>query len=270
MYDAILSSEDPRFYQHGGVDLIGTSRALLQNLRGGGETQGGSSISQQYVKNVLIQRCERDADTEAQKQLNEPRRGRDRSGRDGDGRLPSAVQLRRPDRRRDPREDATRCSRTAGPRRRRRAATTASSASCRRCATRSRSSRSIPRTTSFSATSTSRTSAAGRTASTPPRGTTSTSRRRTSRSPRRPRSPASCRTPTRTASTSRADRSSTATASATTRRPTVSSTTSDPAARRSGHASRRRHDHPGAVSRGRRRLHVHEGPSALRAQPHAG
>ena len=34
MYDAILSSEDPRFYQHGGVDLIGTTRAVLQNLRG--------------------------------------------------------------------------------------------------------------------------------------------------------------------------------------------------------------------------------------------
>ena len=63
MYDAILSSEDPRFYQHGGVDLIGTSRALVQNVRGGGETQGGSSISQQYVKNILIQRCERDAAT---------------------------------------------------------------------------------------------------------------------------------------------------------------------------------------------------------------
>ena len=62
MYDAILSSEDPRFYQHGGVDLIGTTRAVLQNAQGGGETQGGSSISQQYVKNVLIQRCERDAD----------------------------------------------------------------------------------------------------------------------------------------------------------------------------------------------------------------
>src|SRR6188472_3038771 len=63
MYDAILSSEHPRFYQHGGVDLIGTSRALVQNVRGGGETQGGSSISQQYVKNILIQRCERDAAT---------------------------------------------------------------------------------------------------------------------------------------------------------------------------------------------------------------
>lgn len=60
MYDAILSSEDPRYYQHGGVDLIGTTRALLSNARGN-DTQGGSSISQQYVKNVLVQRCERDA-----------------------------------------------------------------------------------------------------------------------------------------------------------------------------------------------------------------
>jgi len=60
MYDAILSSEDPRYYQHGGVDLIGTTRALLSNASGG-QTQGGSSISQQYVKNVLVQRCERDA-----------------------------------------------------------------------------------------------------------------------------------------------------------------------------------------------------------------
>ena len=60
MIDAILSSEDPRYYQHGGVDLIGTSRALLSNIQGG-QTQGGSSISQQYVKNVLVQRCEKDA-----------------------------------------------------------------------------------------------------------------------------------------------------------------------------------------------------------------
>ena len=69
MYDAILSSEDPRYYQHGGVDLIGTTRALLSNAQGGGETQGGSSISQQYVKNILIQKCERDA--EAHEEENE-------------------------------------------------------------------------------------------------------------------------------------------------------------------------------------------------------
>ncbi|QGU28658.1 transglycosylase domain-containing protein [Microbacterium oryzae] len=61
MYDAILSSEDPRYYEHGGVDLIGTTRALLSNLQSGSNGQGGSSISQQYVKNVLIQKCEQEA-----------------------------------------------------------------------------------------------------------------------------------------------------------------------------------------------------------------
>jgi membrane peptidoglycan carboxypeptidase len=60
VFDAILSSEDPRYYDHGGVDLIGTTRAVISNAQGGA-TQGGSSISQQYVKNVLVQRCERDA-----------------------------------------------------------------------------------------------------------------------------------------------------------------------------------------------------------------
>ncbi|MER7796328.1 transglycosylase domain-containing protein [Microbacterium sp. NPDC096154] len=60
MYDSILSSEDPRYYEHGGVDLIGTTRAVLNNFSGG-DTQGGSSISQQYVKNVLIQQCEQEA-----------------------------------------------------------------------------------------------------------------------------------------------------------------------------------------------------------------
>ncbi|MFK4804503.1 transglycosylase domain-containing protein [Microbacterium sp. ZW CA_36] len=64
MYDALLSSEDPRYYQHGGIDLIGTTRALLSNAGGASETQGGSSISQQYVKNVLIQKCEQNAETE--------------------------------------------------------------------------------------------------------------------------------------------------------------------------------------------------------------
>ena len=64
VYDAILSSEDPRYYQHGGVDLIGTTRAVLSNAQGGGETQGGSSISQQYVKNILIQKCEQNAEVE--------------------------------------------------------------------------------------------------------------------------------------------------------------------------------------------------------------
>lgn len=68
MYDSILSSEDPRFYDHGGVDLIGTTRAVLSNLKGGGETQGGSSISQQYVKNILVQQCEWNAKTDEESQ----------------------------------------------------------------------------------------------------------------------------------------------------------------------------------------------------------
>ncbi|QAY58793.1 PASTA domain-containing protein [Microbacterium protaetiae] len=57
MYDALLSSEDPRFYEHGGIDLMGTARALLSNIKGGSQTQGGSSISQQYVKNVQLNKC---------------------------------------------------------------------------------------------------------------------------------------------------------------------------------------------------------------------
>ncbi|MDI6944220.1 transglycosylase domain-containing protein [Microbacterium barkeri] len=68
MYDALLSSEDPRYYDHGGIDLIGTTRALLNNFQGG-DTQGGSSISQQYVKNVLIQKCEQEAPFGSQEQL---------------------------------------------------------------------------------------------------------------------------------------------------------------------------------------------------------
>ena len=58
MYDALLSSEDKNFYSHGGIDLVGTTKALVDNLRGS-STRGASSISQQYVKNVQLQECER-------------------------------------------------------------------------------------------------------------------------------------------------------------------------------------------------------------------
>ncbi|MDJ1114870.1 transglycosylase domain-containing protein [Microbacterium dauci] len=60
LYDAILSSEDKNFYTHGGIDLIGTLSALAGNL-GSGTNRGGSSITQQYVKNVLQQNCEAEA-----------------------------------------------------------------------------------------------------------------------------------------------------------------------------------------------------------------
>ncbi|AGW40419.1 penicillin-binding protein [Leifsonia xyli subsp. cynodontis DSM 46306] len=55
--DAAIATEDPRFYEHGGVDVTGTIRgALLTALHK--SVQGGSSITQQYVKNILVQRCE--------------------------------------------------------------------------------------------------------------------------------------------------------------------------------------------------------------------
>ena len=63
--DAAVSSEDPRFYDHAGIDLQGTVRAALSTVTGG-SIQGGSSITQQYVKNVLVQKCETIADATAQ------------------------------------------------------------------------------------------------------------------------------------------------------------------------------------------------------------
>jgi membrane peptidoglycan carboxypeptidase len=55
--DAVVAGEDPRFRDHGGVDLQGTLRAALAKFTGG-PTSGGSSVTQQYVKNVLVQKCE--------------------------------------------------------------------------------------------------------------------------------------------------------------------------------------------------------------------
>ena len=53
MQHAIVAIEDQRFYQHGGIDLKGTLRALANNSSGTGGLQGGSDIAQQYVKNSL-------------------------------------------------------------------------------------------------------------------------------------------------------------------------------------------------------------------------
>ncbi|TFB54997.1 transglycosylase domain-containing protein [Cryobacterium tagatosivorans] len=55
--DAAIAGEDPRFYQHNGVDLQGTLRATVKSVAGA-QGGGGSSITQQYVKNVLVQKCE--------------------------------------------------------------------------------------------------------------------------------------------------------------------------------------------------------------------
>jgi membrane peptidoglycan carboxypeptidase len=55
--DAAIAGEDPRFMEHGGVDIQSSFNGAVQTFAGG-ETRGGSSITQQYVKNVLVQKCE--------------------------------------------------------------------------------------------------------------------------------------------------------------------------------------------------------------------
>ena len=52
--DAAVAEEDPRFYTHGGVDVLATSRAALQNVAGQGFS-GASTVTMQYVRNVLVQ-----------------------------------------------------------------------------------------------------------------------------------------------------------------------------------------------------------------------
>jgi membrane peptidoglycan carboxypeptidase len=62
MKNAVISIEDERFYNHGGVDPEGISRAAVKNF-GGGATEGASTLTQQYVKNVLIEEADRSGDT---------------------------------------------------------------------------------------------------------------------------------------------------------------------------------------------------------------
>ena len=51
---AIVATEDRRFYQHRGVDFRGMVRALWADIRHKGGVQGGSTITQQFVKNQLV------------------------------------------------------------------------------------------------------------------------------------------------------------------------------------------------------------------------
>ncbi|MCB1378988.1 MAG: PBP1A family penicillin-binding protein [Alphaproteobacteria bacterium] len=51
---AALATEDARFFEHFGVDVIGTLRAIVQNARANDVVQGGSSITQQVAKNLFL------------------------------------------------------------------------------------------------------------------------------------------------------------------------------------------------------------------------
>ena len=65
MRQAIVAVEDARFLEHPGVDLRGTARAIVSNATSGGSVQGGSTITQQYVKNVLIAEATNGVELEA-------------------------------------------------------------------------------------------------------------------------------------------------------------------------------------------------------------
>ena len=63
MRHAIVAIEDRRFWEHDGVDLRGIGRALVADIRHQGVVEGGSTITQQFVKNAL----DRDQKTIARK-----------------------------------------------------------------------------------------------------------------------------------------------------------------------------------------------------------
>jgi membrane peptidoglycan carboxypeptidase len=54
MRQATIAVEDSRFLEHNGVDVRGTIRAILSNTEAGGIQQGASTLTMQYVKNVLV------------------------------------------------------------------------------------------------------------------------------------------------------------------------------------------------------------------------
>lgn len=54
LIQAFLAAEDVRFYEHRGVDLLGILRATLKNIQAGEIVQGGSTITQQVVKSLLL------------------------------------------------------------------------------------------------------------------------------------------------------------------------------------------------------------------------
>jgi penicillin-binding protein 1A len=54
VWQAFVASEDAAFFEHAGVDALGILRALVVNARAGHTVQGGSTLTQQVVKNTLL------------------------------------------------------------------------------------------------------------------------------------------------------------------------------------------------------------------------
>ena len=61
MAQAVVATEDKRFFEHGGIDPTGMLRAAAKNALTT-ETEGASTLTQQYVKNVLIEAAAREGD----------------------------------------------------------------------------------------------------------------------------------------------------------------------------------------------------------------
>lgn len=71
MQQAQIAVEDQDFYQHGAINLEGILRAFLRNSRSGEVTGGGSTLTQQYVKMMLVERAVYEGDEEAQHRATE-------------------------------------------------------------------------------------------------------------------------------------------------------------------------------------------------------
>ena len=65
MVRAAIDTEDPRFYEHAGVDWVSFTRATLTNILKAGKGPGGSTITMQYVKNNLLEAAVLSGDPEA-------------------------------------------------------------------------------------------------------------------------------------------------------------------------------------------------------------
>ncbi|SNS65434.1 Membrane carboxypeptidase (penicillin-binding protein) [Micrococcales bacterium KH10] len=63
LQNAVVATEDKRFYEHGAIDMMGMTRALVNNATDG-DTQGASTLTQQYVKNILVERAHAAGDAE--------------------------------------------------------------------------------------------------------------------------------------------------------------------------------------------------------------
>jgi penicillin-binding protein 1A len=64
---AVLAAEDAEFYEHEGLNYWGIARAFAVNLRSGRTRQGGSTITQQVVKNLVLDRSAPTAERSAKR-----------------------------------------------------------------------------------------------------------------------------------------------------------------------------------------------------------